>query len=202
MSDNSPRGIVDRVLTFIDRPWKAIVIIILIIVCGTGYLIYLSRAEIATAILQNKVKPKLDIETFLDEAPRVLRETGADIAVLTEFRLFDNIAISRAGVTRDGSDPHLLEGPHDALTETLDPHLLIRFLRNEVACFALVHVGNAEVQRRLKDGITYGCIVEVPPIVNVSVGGLFLGWKQKPDDETARRTEVIMTDAAFRFAIW
>ena len=55
MSDQPPQGtiagIIDRVLKFIDKPWKAATIVILFIVIGGGWIVYEKRDELFEAWL-------------------------------------------------------------------------------------------------------------------------------------------------------
>jgi hypothetical protein len=125
------------------------------------------------------------------------------VVILSELRLVDNIAISRSGLAREGDHLELVEGPHEAVGETLDPKLLIEFLRNDPVCFALDReLSNAEAAAQYRRGIRYGCVVAVPPIVGVTIGGLFLGWRTQPLPGLQRRAQVIMSDAAISFAVW
>jgi len=197
-------GILDRLLAFMDQPWKAVVIIFLVIIGGAGYILYLERAEIAQAILSHNVKPRLKIEEFIETVPQLLRDIGAYGALLVEINLTDNISIVRAGFDRDGSGWVPLAGPHAAITEQIDQTLLVKFLRNEPVCADIsVNSKNFEVAAAArKYGLTYACIVQVPPIIGVMVGGLFVAWTERPDTVTEEQAKIRMTQAALKYAIW
>ena len=75
--------ILDRLLAFMSAPWKAVVIVVLTIICGAGYLIYLERGTIADAILHRAHDTaELDSAAFLRDSDKLLRDTRADYALL------------------------------------------------------------------------------------------------------------------------
>jgi hypothetical protein len=83
---------VDRVLGWVDRPWKILAAVVLGIVAIATAIAWEERAEIAEAVLRGWVKPRLDAGRFTAlYADRLMTETGADIAVLATINLHDNL---------------------------------------------------------------------------------------------------------------
>jgi hypothetical protein len=46
------------------------------------------------------------------------------------------------------------------------------------------------------------CLVAVPPILGVGVGGLVVAWKQTPLPAAELRAGYVMKAAAMKFATW
>ena len=44
-------GVVDRFIKFVDRPWKAVTVIVLVVICGVGWFVYEKRDELFEAWL-------------------------------------------------------------------------------------------------------------------------------------------------------
>lgn len=197
-------SILDHILAFMDRPWKAIVIILLVIIGGAGYLLYLERAEIASAVLRHDVKPRLDIEAFGRTAPQLLHDTGAFGALLVEINMMDNVSIVRAGFDRDSANWIPLTGPHATITETTNQILIVKFLHNEVVCKDISPDSkNLEIAVAVrKYGLTYACIVQVPSIIGVMAGGLILVWKERPDEIAEEQAKIEMAQASVKYANW
>jgi hypothetical protein len=197
-------GIVAALLAGIDRPWKVIGLIALMVVGGAGYLIWDQRTQIAQAMLVGRSKPHLDIPAFVKAVPGMIRETRAYGALLIEMRLADNVGQVRAGLDRDGNTWIPLEGPHALIAETTDVVLIVRFLSNDAVCFdvsaASPNVEGATAARRF--GIRHICAIEVPPVAGVLVGAAMLCWQDPPDDVTEGQAKIVLEDAAMRFAVW
>lgn len=198
-------GVLGQVLSFMDRPWKAAVLIGMMVLGGISYVIWDQRAEIAQAILTNKVKPHLDLIAFRESAAQILRDTRSYGVLLLEIRLGDNVAVAREGFDRDGTTWIPLAGPHQAISEQINTVYLVRFLRNEVVCLDVdTQAPNPEAQAAAKKfNIVRVCMIEVPPIIGVTIGALVVCWQDPPPDEgLENQARIIMGDAALKFAVW
>ena len=176
-------GLIAALLAGIDKPWKVVGLIALMVVGGAGYLIWDQRTQIAQAMLVGRSKPHLDIPAFVKGAPRLLREARAYGTLLLEVRLADNVGLVRAGLDRDGNTWIPLEGPHALIAEASAVVLIVRFLSNDPTCFDVTpdspNVEGAAAARRY--GITRMCMIEVPPVQGVLVGALLVCWQDPPD---------------------
>ena len=141
MSDNKPQqgtaastamGVLDRLLAFMTSPWKAVTVIILVIVCGAMYILYIERARIADAVLMRSVKAEINQDEFIEDAPRLLRDTKADMALLVELQLSDNLMTDRVGIDPDGNRWVPSTYPQQALLPSSSMPLLVQFLSNQV----------------------------------------------------------------------
>ena len=187
-----------------DRPWKAVVVVVLIIVCGASYLIWTERARIADAILTSAhVRAMLNEQEFLADAPQLLRVTRADYALLVELDLNDNIMEDRVGIDVDGNRWVTSTGPQEALKPTSSMALLVRFLNNDLICTdTSVGVSNEDALVLGQKGYVRTCMIAVPPILGVGVGGLLLAWKTRPLPAAEVKAGYAMKAAALKFATW
>jgi len=199
----TPASVFERLLTYADAPWKAGVIIILVIICGLGYLIYLERGTIADAVL-HKVnnQAELDSPAFLRDADRLLRDTRADYALLIELHLIDNIIIDRVGVDRDGNRWIPSSGAQQALVPESSMPIVVSLLANEVVCVDTDRTFNDDMKMLATKGYKRLCMVMVPPILGVSVGGLVLAWVQPLLPQVEAKAKLTMTASAMKFATW
>jgi hypothetical protein len=209
MSDKPPRdpgvalGIIDRLLTFMNAPWKAVVVIVLLIVCGLGWLIYDQRARIADAVLRGPITvATLDVVRFTRDVGALLHETRADVAVLAEVHLTDNIVIDRVGFTRDNVLWVPIEGPQPAILPGGDTSLIARFLANEVICMDTSKAVNEEAKALHAAGYTRVCMVQVPPVLGVGVGALIVAWKVALDPNAELRAGLSMSSQSMKLATW
>lgn len=194
-------GILDRLLSFMDRPWKAAVVLIFVVVLGTGYALWERRAEIAEAILTRTVSPRLEPQRFKAVALDLLRETDADAVMLIGGDLNKNSATNIAGYDREGRPWLSTTGARPILFNDFPVVWLIRFLAGQVICLDLSDGGD-EMEAELRLGIRRTCLAPIPPFENVLVGGLWAGWKVPPGYQAEAHAQVVMHQAATRLATW
>jgi hypothetical protein len=199
----STLGILDRVLAFMDKPWKAIAILLFVVVGGIGWFLYEQRARIADMVLHEPImKPQLSVATFARGYEKLLRETKGDLAVLIEINLNDNVAFDRIGYTASGTPWVPVEGPQPALHPQTSMDKVIRFLRNDVVCVDTQNGPSADMQALFAANYLRACMVAVPPILGTSVGGLVVAWKTPLPPPVEQRAGLAMTAAAMSFATW
>lgn len=194
-------GVLDRVLSFMDRPWKAVAILIFIVVLGAGYAFWEQRAQIAEAILTRTVLPRLEIARFDTVGPALLKQTGADVAMLIQGDLNKNVAMNIKGFDRNGHPWLSMTGARPILFNDLSVSILIRFLAGQTICLD-VKDGGEEMAAEERLGIRRSCLAPIPPFENVLVGGVWIGWKEPPSPEIEARAQVYLHDAGEKLATW
>lgn len=194
-------GILDRLLAFMDRPWKAVVIVVLIIIGGVGYALWEKRAEIAEIILTRTVLPRLEPQKFQAAAAELLRQTDADAVMLIQGDLNKNMAINIAGYDREGRPWLSMTGSRPILFQDFPVSFLIRFLAGQTLCLDISDGGD-EMRAEERLGIRRSCLTPIPPIENVLVGGLWAGWKVPPSHEAEAHAQVVLYQAAAKLATW
>jgi len=199
----TPATVFERLLAFMDAPWEAVVVVVLVIVCGLGYMIYLERGSIADAVL-HKVNDRAEINSaaFLRDADKLLRDTRGDYALLVELHLIDNIIIDRVGVDRDGNRWIPSSGPQQALVPESSMPIVVQLLSNDAVCLDIGKTFNDDMKMLASKGYERVCMVLVPPILGVSVGALVLAWFQPLTPQAEAKAKIAMIAAAMRFATW
>lgn len=196
-------GVFDRLLHYASSPWRAAFVIVLLIVCGFGYLIWTERVRIADAILTGTdIRARLDELAFLEAAPKLLRDTRSDYAMLVEADLTDNLMTDDIGVDADGNRWVPSHGPQQMLQPSSAMPILVRFLANEAVCSDTASLVNEDATVMAAKGYTHVCLVAVPPILGVHAGGLVVAWKMPPLPSNEARSGVVMRAAALKFATW
>lgn len=194
-------GILDRLLAFMDRPWKAVTVLVFVIVLGIGYAVWEKRAEIAEAILTRTVTPRLQPERFQAVALELLRETDADAVMLIGGDLNKNSATNISGYDREGRPWLSMTGARPILFNDFPVAWLIRFLAGQVICLDLSDGGD-EMQAEMRLGIRRTCLAPIPPYENILVGGLWAGWKVPLGYDAEAHAQFVLHQAATKLATW
>lgn len=199
----SSANLVDHLLAYVDKPWKVAAVILLGLFGLLGYIIFLQRATIAEVILHGYVKPALKIETFDKDALGLLASWHADRVTLLSARIESNTATVVASFSPRGADLRLQSPDRAMIRETTSPALIIKFIEGAVICFD-ISPDSPVLERREEadEGLKRGCVVAVPPVLDVLTGALYVAWKEPlpPAEEHAAMPAIHA--AAMRFATW
>jgi hypothetical protein len=197
-----PTGLVDRVLSYADRPWRVVAIIFLGLFAIGAYAAWEQRAQIAQHILQAYVTPKLQVDRFPAIAQQLLTDTGADLVVLAQVDLPANQMQNVDG--RLVGDPgwHPLGRPLAILSEKtpVSTGQMGQIINGQVVCFDVVQIDHLFEAAIL--GMKRSCISAVPPITGVLIGALTLSWSTPPGPASEESDRVELARQAMKLATW
>ena len=125
--------LIDRVLTFIDRPWKAVFTIFLIIIVGLGYAAWTERARIAEWIVSTE-QAHLRVKVFDEKAAELLATLKADDVVLASLDLGRNEATLVSGWDVSGRRFIPTTTKQQIFRNATLITEFVRFMHNEVVC--------------------------------------------------------------------
>lgn len=199
----SSLGLLDRLLSYVDAPWKVGAVIAMAITGTVLWVLWTERAQVAEAVLQRTVHPHLEVDKFPDIAKRLLEATGTEVAALVAVQLENNLSHTVAGVRRSDPawQPSQAARPvwigNDTIVE------IVALIEGNVVCFDLGANEEREGRREMAAlGLRRMCGVAVPSISNVMVGALFLGWKEPPSRDVEAAARSAMRKAALQLAEW
>ena len=197
-----PAGLADRLLGYLDRPWKVVAIIALVLVGGVSYAVWEQRAAIATRILESTVVPRLEPTRFAAIAQELLELTHADLVVLARVDIASNLHLNIDG--RLAGDPAWRPRPEPRaiFRDQLTSEQIAALIEGRAICQDVPAKDGRRIDVEL--GMTRRCIVAVPPIPDVFVGALGIAWRDKaklsPAIEAAAMSD--LRRLAMRLATW
>lgn len=195
-------GLVDRVLTYVDKPWKIASIAALAVIAIISVTCWEKRAEIAEAVLHATVVPRLEPSRFKAVMTPVMNETGADMALLLQIQLSNNVARIVAGRRR--GDPNWVppSGPRP-IFGAANPDVIVHLLEGAADCGDVTADSPSQTGRDIAAlGITRSCLIAVPPVVDVLVGALGIGWHKPPSPQAEAGAKAVLRRAAGKLATW
>ena len=177
----------DRLTTlanFIDRPWKAVALVVLFIVGGIGWVAYERR----DAIIEHWLTPS---EPYLRTTlvPKALDtlvvETTADLVQVWEINLISNVQTFFAARRADGERP-VVPSPRrlPIITTASDARTLIALLDGSPVCVDIDSKSTPLVERFANQGMKRGCAVPIPPNSEAFVGVVYIAWVTPPDERS------------------
>jgi len=174
-------GLLDRVLKFIDAPWKALVVFGLILTLGGGWLLYDKRDALLEAWLTPD-SPELKTGEIPDALAKLTAETSADLVQIWAVDLGTNSQWFLGARRHDGERP-VIPSPRrlPIIDHTSDVRKLVDVLEGHPTCVDLGPEGTPVARRLAERGMRRGCAIPIPPNPTSFVGVIYLAWPAATD---------------------
>jgi len=171
------------VLTYIDSPFKLLVVVLLGMLGSIGYFAYQNQGLFLSVYLKSQELPKLNESQFDDAAQLIFRQTGAEIVTIFSVNPMLNRRILLRAYQKDGSREKRLEGLDVGLftTNQANNNDVVKLMSSEVPCGDYTRPQSEAGLWYIQQGVTYTCRVSVPPDIHQFIGQITAGWKEKPD---------------------
>lgn len=175
------------VLTYIDSPFKLLVVVLLGLLGGIGYFAWQNQGLFLSVYMKSQELPKLNDSQFDDAAQLLFRQTGAEIVTIFSVNPILNKRILLRAYQKDGVREKRLEGLDVGLftTNQANNSDVVKLMSSEVPCGDYKRPQSEAGLWYIQQGVTYTCRVSVPPEINLFIGQITVGWKVKPDEHYA-----------------
>jgi hypothetical protein len=176
------------VLTYINSPFRLLVVILLAVLCYVGYFTYQHQGLLINVYMKNKELPKLDEDRFDLAATMLFRETKAEIVSIFAVDPILNKRVLVRAYAKDGGRQKLLEGANVGLFSSNHDNNtdVIRLMGGEIPCGAYLRPQSEAGLWYIHQGVRFTCRVSVPPDINQFIGQVTVGWLVEPDLEYSR----------------
>jgi hypothetical protein len=182
MSDK-PESIVDKVLTYVDSPFKLFAIILMGVLVFAGYFLWQNQEFMRDAYKESKKLPEINTSRTDDASSMLLKKTGATVvAVFKVNPLFNSRVLYRA-YTKDGRDKTIEDIDVGLFSQnSANNSDVVRLMTNDIPCGEYRYAQSEVGLWYLEKGVGYTCRVSVPPDSHRFVGQVTVGWAQQPAD--------------------
>ena len=184
------------VLTYIDSPFKLIVVLLLGVLGFIGYFVYTHQGVMIGAYMQSRELPKLDDSRFDDAAAMLFKETGAEVvSIFTVDPILNKRVLVRA-YTKGGGRQKSLEGVDVKLfTNNAGNNAdVVKLMAGEIPCGVYTRPQSVAGLFYISQGVHYTCRVSAPSAKEQFVGQITTGWAAEPDLEHTRSILTIVAD--------
>jgi hypothetical protein len=173
----------DKVLSYVDSPFKLFAILIMGVVAFAGYFLWQNQTFMLDAYKESKKLPEINTART-DEASAVLfKHTGAAVVAIFKVNPLFNSRVLYRAYTKDGRDKSIEDIDVGLFTHsTANNNDVVKLMTNEIPCgeyrYAQSEVGLWYIDK----GVTFTCRVSVPPDSPRFVGQVTVGWPQQPEN--------------------
>jgi hypothetical protein len=172
------------VLSYIDSPFKLIVVLLLAIVGYAGYFWHTNHELLIGVYNKHRELPKLNDKRFDDVALVVFKQLSADIVAIFTVDTILNKRIAVRAYRREGGRESRVEGIDVGLftSNAENNRDVIELLAGKIPCTEYRRPQSEIGLWYTHEGVTFTCRVSVPPEINQFIGQITVGWKEKPKD--------------------
>jgi hypothetical protein len=182
MSDK-PESIVDKVLSYVDSPFKLFAIILMGVLAFSGYFLWQNQTFMLDAYKESKKLPEINTSRSDDVGSMLMKKTGATVvAVFKVNPLFNSRTVYRA-YTKDGRDKSIEDIDVGLFSQnSANNSDVVKLMTNEIPCGEYRYAQSEVGLWYLEKGVGYTCRVSVPPDSYRFVGQITVGWAEPPQD--------------------
>ena len=183
MSDEKALGVLDRVLSYVDSPFKLISIIVMAVVTFAGYLFWQNQAFLIGAYQEHKKMPAIYEERVDDAASVLFKHTDAKFVAIFKVNPILGTRVLYRLYTKDGRSKDM-EGIDVGLftTNHANNNDVVKLMAGEVPCSQYLRPQSELGIWYISQGVSYTCRIAVPPDRSRFIGQVTAGWASQPDN--------------------
>jgi hypothetical protein len=175
-------GVLDRVLSYVDSPFKLIALLVMFLFGFGAWFIYSNQELLVGAYKESQKLPSINEARVEDAAAVLIKHAGATtVAIFKVNPLFGTRVLYRA-YTKDGRDKRL-EGIDVGLF-TQNPNNnadVVKLMAGETPCSDYAKPQSEIGIWYMEAGVTFGCRISVPPDNTRFIGQITVGFKDRPE---------------------
>jgi hypothetical protein len=182
MSDK-PESIVDKVLSYVDSPFKLFAIILMGVIAFSGYFLWQNQTFMLDAYKESKKLPEINAPRADEVSAMLFKKTGASVVAIFKINpLFGSRVVYKA-YTKDGRDKSVEDIDVGLFSQNAANNSdIIKLMTNEIPCSEYRYAQSEVGIWYLDKGVTFTCRVSVPPDNHRLVGQITVGWAEQPQD--------------------
>jgi hypothetical protein len=182
MSDK-PESIVDKVLSYVDSPFKLFAIILMGVIAFSGYFLWQNQTFMLDAYKESKKLPEINTSRADDAGSMLMKKTGATVVAVFKVNPLFNSRVLYKAYTKDGRDKSIEDIDVGLFSQNASNNAdVVKLMTNEIPCGEYRYAQSEVGLWYLEKGVGYTCRVSVPPDSYRFVGQITVGWAEPPQD--------------------
>jgi hypothetical protein len=173
----------DKVLGYVDSPFKLFAILIMGVVAFAGYFLWQNQEFMFDAYKESKKLPEINTSRADDASSMLFKKTGATVVAIFKVNpLFGSRVLYRA-YTKDGRDKSVEDIDVGLFSQNSANNAdVIKLMTNEIPCSEYRYAQSEVGLWYIEKGVGFTCRVSVPPDNHRFVGQITVGWAQQPEN--------------------
>jgi hypothetical protein len=173
----------DKILTYVDSPFKLMALIIMAVLAFMGFLIYKNHDLIIGTYKEQQRLPTMAENRLDDTVTHLFKNTQAEVVAIFKVDPILGSRVMYRAYTREGRDK-TKEGIDVGLftSNASNNKDVVALMANEIPCGEYKAAQSEVGLWYIEKGMTFGCRVSVPPEPGKFIGQITVGWKETPGD--------------------
>ena len=181
MSDK-PDTTIDKVLSYVDSPFKLFAILVMGVVAFAGYFLWQNQEFMFDAYKESKKLPEINTARADDASAMLLKKTGASVVAVFKVNPLFNSRVLYKAYTKEGRDKSIEDIDVGLFSQNPANNAdVVKLMTNDIPCgeyrYAQSEVGLWYIEK----GVGFTCRISVPPDSHRFVGQITVGWPQQPE---------------------
>ncbi len=185
MSDEklNANSTLDKVLGYVDSPFKLFAILVMGIVAFSGYFLWQNQEFMRDAYKESKKLPEINTARADEASAMLFKKTGATVVAIFRVNpLFGSRVLYKA-YTKDGRDKSIEDIDVGLFSQNAANNAdIIKLMTNEIPCSEYRYAQSEVGLWYIEKGVGFTCRVSVPPDSHRFVGQITVGWAQQPEN--------------------
>jgi hypothetical protein len=178
-----PASIIDKVLTYVDSPFKLFAIVLMGVLAFSGYFLWQNQEFMRDAYKESKKLPEINTSRADDASSMLLKKTGATVVAVFKVNPLFNSRVLYKAYTKDGRDKTIEDIDVGLFSQnSANNSDVVKLMTNEIPCGEYRYAQSEVGLWYLEKGVGYTCRVSVPPDSHRFVGQITVGWAQQPEN--------------------
>jgi hypothetical protein len=185
MSDDklNANSTLDKVLGYVDSPFKLFAILVMAIVAFVGYFIWQNQEFMRDAYKESQKLPEINAPRADEVSAMLFKKTGASVVAIFKINPLFGSRIVYKAYTKDGRDKSVEDIDVGLFSQNAANNSdIIKLMTNEIPCSEYRYAQSEVGLWYLEKGVTFTCRVSVPPDNHRLVGQITVGWAEPPQD--------------------
>ena len=185
MADSGAKGlgVLDRVLAYVDSPFKLIAILVMGVVTFAGYFLWQNQSFLIDAYKEQQRMPSINEDRVDDAASVLFKQTDAKfVAVFKVNPIFGTRVLYRL-YTKDGRSKEM-EGLDVGLftTNVSNNNDVVKLMAGETPCSPYLRAQSELGIWYIAQGVSFTCRISIPPDRSRFIGQITAGWVEQPQN--------------------
>jgi hypothetical protein len=178
-----PESIIDKVLSYVDSPFKLFAILVMGMVAFAGYFLWQNQTFMFDAYKESKKLPEINAARADDASSMLLKKTNATVVAVFKVNPLFNSRVLYKAYTKDGRDKTIEDIDVGLFSQNSANNAdVVKLMTNEIPCGDYRYAQSEVGLWYLEKGVTFTCRVSVPPDSHRFVGQVTVGWAEPPQD--------------------
>jgi len=175
--------IIDKVLSYVDSPFKLFAVILMGVVAFSGYFLWQNQEFMRDAYKESKKLPEINTARSDDASAMLFKKTGATVVAVFKVNPLFNSRVLYKAYTKDGRDKSVEDIDVGLFSQNTGNNSdVIKLMTNDIPCSEYRYAQSEVGLWYLDKGVTFTCRVSVPPDSHRFVGQVTVGWAEPPQD--------------------